>query len=219
MARTRIKICGISRPQDAAAAVAAGADAVGMVFVPAAFRNCPAEVARQIVDGLPAFVMPVGLFVDAPVATIREMARGLRLSTIQLHGQESPQMVAELAEFNVLKVIHAEASTLDATLAKWRDARAGLPNLRGIVLETAGTSGGSGVENDWEAIRLAKERGSFEGLPPIILAGGLHQGNVADVVRMLRPWAVDVSSGVEAAKGEKSAARVQEFVAAVRSAD
>lgn len=126
-------------------------------------------------------------------------------------------MVAELGEFNVLKVIHVKANTLDATLAKWRNAR--LANLRGIVLETAGTSGGSGQENDWETIRLAKERGSFEGLPPIILAGGLHPGNVAAVVRMLRPWAVDVSSGVEAAKGEKSPGRIHEFVAAVRSAD
>ena len=219
MGRTRIKICGISRPQDAAAAVAAGADAVGMVFVPSAVRNCPADIARQIVDGIPAFVTPVGLFVDAPVAAIREMARALRLSTLQLHGQESPQTVAELAEFSVLKVIHVEAGTLDATLTKWRDARAGVANLRGIVLETAGTSGGSGQENDWEAIRLAKERGSFEGLPPIILAGGLHPGNVADVVRMLRPWAVDVSSGVEAVKGEKSPEYMGEFVAAVRSAD
>ncbi len=217
MARTRIKICGIRRPQDAAAAALAGADAIGMVFVPKAFRNCPGEVARQIVDGLGAFVTPVGLFVDAPVAVIREMARALRLSTIQLHGQESPQTVAELGEFNVLKVINAEASTLDATLATWREAH--LANLRGIVLETAGRSGGSGVENDWDAIRVAKERGSFEGLPPLILAGGLHPGNVGDVVRMLRPWAVDVSSGVEAVKGEKSAARIEAFVAAVRSAD
>lgn len=217
MPRTRVKICGISRPQDAVAAVAAGADAIGMAFVPAAFRNCPADVARQIVDALPAFVTPVGLFVDAPVAAIRDSAKSLRLGAIQLHGHESPQTVAELAEFNVLKAIHADAATLDATLSTWREAR--LDNLRGILLETPGTGGGSGQENDWEAICLAQERGSFEGLPPIILAGGLRPGNVATVVRMLRPWAVDVSSGVEAAKGEKSAARINEFLAAVRLAD
>ena len=217
MARTRIKICGITRPHDAAVAVAAGADAIGMVFAPAAFRNCPPDLARQIVDALPPFVTPVGLFVDAPVAAIRELAKALRLSTIQLHGEESPQTVAELSEFNVLKVIHADAATLDATLARWREAR--LDNLCGIVLETPGASGGSGQENDWEAIRLAQDRGSFDGLPPMILAGGLHPGNVAQVVRMLRPWAVDVSSGVEAARGQKSATRIQEFIAAVRSAD
>lgn len=217
MPRTRVKICGISRPQDAALASAAGADAVGMVFVPAAFRNCPADVARQIVDTLPSFVTPVGLFVDAPVAAIRELAKALRLGTIQLHGQESPQTVAELSEFNVIKVIHADAATLDATLAQWREAR--LPNLRGIVLETPGATGGGGEENDWEAIRLAQDRGSFDGLPPFILAGGLHPGNVARVVRMLRPWAVDVSSGVEVARGQKSASRIQEFIAAVRCAD
>ena len=217
MPRTRIKICGITRPQDAAVAIAAGADAIGMVFTPAAFRNCCPDLARQIVDTLPPFVTPIGLFVDAPVAAIRELARSLRLSTIQLHGQESPQNVAELSEFNVLKVIHADAATLDATLARWREAR--LDNLRGIVLETPGASGGSGAENDWEAIRLAQERGSFNGLPPMILAGGLHAGNVAHVVRMLRPWAVDVSSGVEVVRGQKSATRIQEFIAAVRSAD
>ena len=217
MARTRIKICGISRPQDAAVAVAAGADAIGMVFAPAAFRNCSGDLARQIVDALAPFVTPVGVFVDAPVTGIRALARSLRLSTIQLHGQESPQTVAELSEFNVLKVIHADAATLDATLVRWREAR--LANLRGIVLETPGGSGGGGAENDWEAIRLAQERGSFDGLPPIILAGGLHPGNVAHVVRMLRPWAVDVSSGVEAGRGQKSATRIQEFIAAVRCAD
>ena len=114
-------------------------------------------------------------------------------------------------------MIHADAATLDATLARWREAR--LDNLRGIVLETPGRSGGSGQENDWEAIRLAQERGSFDGLPPMILAGGLHPGNVAAVVRMLRPSAVDVSSGVEAARGQKSATRIYQFITAVRSAD
>ena len=217
MPRTRVKICGITRPQDAAVAIAAGADAIGMVFAPAAFRNCSPDLARQIVDALAPFVTPIGLFVDAPVAAIRELGKTLRLSTIQLHGHESPQTVADLSEFNVLKVIHADAATLDATLVQWREAR--LDNLRGIVLETPGGSGGGGAENDWEAIRLAQDRGSFDGLPPIILAGGLHAGNVAQVVRMLRPWAVDVSSGVEAARGQKSATRIQEFIAAVRSAD
>lgn len=217
MPRTRVKICGITRPQDAAVAIAAGADAIGMVFAPAAFRNCSPDLARQIVDALAPFVTPIGLFVDAPVAAIRELGKTLRLSTIQLHGHESPQTVAELSEFNVLKVIHADAATLDATLVQWREAR--LDNLRGIVLETPGGSGGGGAENDWEAIRLAQDRGSFDGLPPIILAGGLHADNVAQVVRMLRPWAVDVSSGVETARGQKSATRIQEFIAAVRSAD
>ena len=90
MPRTRVKICGISRPQDAALASAAGADAVGMVFVPAAFRNCPADVAQQIVDALPSFVTPVGLFVDAPVATIREMARSLPFATWPSHCASAP---------------------------------------------------------------------------------------------------------------------------------
>lgn len=203
--------------EDAAAAVSAGADAIGMVFHPAAFRNCPLDVGRQIVDALPAFVTAVGLFVNAPIATILDTARRLRLSTVQLHGDESPQTVAQLSELNVLKVIHADRDTLDATLARWREAE--LPNLRGLVLETPGTGGGSGQENDWDAIRAARERGAFDGLPPVILAGGLHPENVAAVVRLIRPWAVDVSSGVEERKGLKSADRIGQFIAAVRSAD
>ncbi len=223
MSRTRIKICGVTRPEDAALAARHGADAVGVVCYPQARRYSPIDRARAIVRALPAFVSPVALFVDQSVDEVREVASALGVRHLQLHGHETPEMVATLREFVVLKALRAGRDTLAGDLARWREAGRALDlsNLQGLVLETAATTapGGTGVENDWATIAEIQERGAFAGLPPIVAAGGLRPENVAAVVRRLGPYAVDVSSGVEEAFGQKSEGKVAAFVREVRGAD
>jgi phosphoribosylanthranilate isomerase len=219
--RTRVKICGIGHVEDALAAARAGADAVGFIFHAPAGRNISPGRAGEILSKLPPFVTPVGLFVDSDAARIREVAGPLGLRHIQLHGQESPNLVAELREFTILKAIRVNAAALAAELETWRRAivELKLSHLQGFVLETAGASGGSGKPNDWETIRRHRQRGDFVGLPHLIAAGGLTPETVGAVVRDLRPWAVDVSTGVESSPGRKSAEKIEAFVRAVREVE
>lgn len=220
--RTRIKICGVRRPEDAAAAARAGADAIGMVFHPAAQRNISIEQARAILAILPAFVTPVALFVDAEPDIVSNVVGELRLRHVQLHGEESPDYVAQFPQLAVIKAVRVEAARFADTLALWRRAASrGLPQLKGLVLETPGTAqaGGTGIPNDWRTVRGHHARGDFHGLPPVIAAGGLTPETVGAVVRDVRPWAVDVSSGVEESRGIKSADKIAAFVEAVRSAN
>jgi phosphoribosylanthranilate isomerase len=223
LAHTRIKICGVCRAEDAALAARLGADAVGMVFHPASKRNVSVERARAILAALPPFVTPVGLFVDASADVIHQTADALGLRHVQLNGAESPERVAELAPLTVIMALPVDRATFAQTLARWRDevrARR-LTNLAGFVLDTAhtGQPGGSGVANDWQAVCDAQAAGAFDGLPPVVAAGGLRPETVGAVVRAVRPWAVDVSSGVEEVVGAKSESRLRAFVQAVREAD
>jgi phosphoribosylanthranilate isomerase len=226
MNRTRVKFCGVCSAEDAAAAARLGADAIGMVFHPPSPRNVSLESAEKIMAAIPAFVTPVGLFVDAPLDDIAQICRRLRLTYLQLHGHETPETAARIIDqtgASLLKAVRVDRGTLPAELDGWHAAirRLGLDRLRGFVLETAAgpAPGGTGLANDWDAVRSFQEAGAFDRLPPIIAAGGLAPHNVADVVRMLRPFAVDVSSGVEAVRGQKSAEKMQAFVRAVRDAD
>jgi phosphoribosylanthranilate isomerase len=220
--RTRIKICGVCRPEDALLAARSGADAIGMVFHAPASRNISAERAREILAVLPPFVTPVGLFVNEPAEDVRNAARAIGLRHVQLNGDEPPKMVAAVAPLVVIKAIKVERDRFGETLNLWRTAIRDLKltNLAGFVLETAGTGkpGGSGVANDWETVVAAQRSGAFEGLPAIIAAGGLRPETVGEVVRTVRPFAVDVSSGVEDSLREKSEAKVRAFVEAVREA-
>jgi phosphoribosylanthranilate isomerase len=217
MRRTRVKICGVMRPDDAAMAAACGADAVGIILHPASPRNVAIETAGRIIAALPPLVTPVGLFVNSTAEHILSVSRQLGLRHVQLHGEESPELVAELAGLVIIKAVRASVANFTQSLNRWRN----VPNLRAIVLETDNTSrpGGTGIENNWELIRAACEAGHFAGLPPIIAAGGLNPRNVGDVVRWLGPWAVDVSSGVERVRGEKSDVLVREFIEAIERAD
>ena len=216
-----MKICGIGHVEDALAAARAGADAIGLVFHPPAPRCVSQQRAAEILAALPPFVTPVGLFVDVEPAKIRETARSLGLRHIQLNGQESPQAIAELRDFTIIKALRVSPETLGGELDTWRQAigKLRLTHLQGFVLETAGSVGGSGRANDWETVRRHRQRGDFVGLPHLIAAGGLIPDSVAAVVRDLRPWAVDVSSGVEATPGRKSPDKIEAFVRAVRSAE
>lgn len=221
--RTRIKICGVCRVEDALAAARAGADAVGMVFHPPSPRYVSAERAREILAALPAFVTPVGLFVDGAPQDLLHTVRELHLRHVQLHGDETAEYVAHLRAFAVIKAIRVDPNRFGETLKSWRHAiaRLQLTNLKGFVLETAGTgrAGGTGVANDWQTVREHQAAGEFDGLPPLIAAGGLRPETVAHVVRTVRPFAVDVSSGVEESLGKKSPEKIAAFVAEVRRAD
>lgn len=216
-----MKICGVGHVEDALVAARAGADAIGMIFHAPANRNISLERAAEILKALPPFVTPVGLFVDQGVDRIREVSRILGLRHIQLHGNEPPELIAELREYTVLTAIRVHAETFGSELETWRSQirKLKLAHLQGLVLETAGAGGGSGIANDWETINRHRQRGDFIGLPHLIAAGGLSSESVGQVIRELRPWAVDVSSGVEETPGRKSPQRVEAFLRAVQSAE
>jgi phosphoribosylanthranilate isomerase len=169
------------------------------------------------------FVTPVGVFVDAPASKVMEVAAELGLHMVQFNGQEPVERIAQLRKqkLRVIKAVKVDAK-LEQELDRWRAAMSHVGDmLAGIVLETGGTAvaGGSGVANNWVRLRQLQDKGVFNGLPPLIAAGGLDARSVKDVVKSLRPWAVDVSSGVESGLGHKSAEMIVEFVAGVRSTD
>lgn len=206
--RTRIKICGLTRPEDAAAAVAAGADAVGVVLAPSK-RRVTLEQAERVLAGVPASVCRIGVFVDAPVEEIRETAARLHLSAVQLHGTESPEECAAVG-LAVAKAFRV-GSDFDLRVV---EAYRGVVSV--VLLDTlvVGEQGGTGVAFDWSVLG--------DGLPDIArvaIAGGLDPGNVAAAIRLFRPFGVDVSSGVESSPGVKDRRLIEEFVAVVRAAD
>lgn len=220
-ARTRIKICGIREPAHAKAAADAGADAIGLVFVEASPRCVTEEEAAKIITALPAFIEPVGLFADAEIDHVQSMAQRLALRTVQLHGRESPGDAATLAPLRVIKAIPftTPEATRD-TLATWR----AVPTLAGVLFDAPSAtanrpSGGTGTALDWQA--LATLLHGVEDRHPIsaLLAGGLTPDNVAHALGVVRPWAVDVSSGVEVSRGVKDAGRIAEFCRNVRTFD
>jgi len=214
MRRTRIKFCGITRVQDAIRAAELGADAVGLVLHADSPRRISIELARQILAELPPFVTPVGLLVDPTPRIVLDFAEKLGLGHIQLHGQESADFVASLpGHLRIIKALRVGPDQTAQELLTWRQEK----SVAAVLLDSGG--GGGGVENDWQRIRSLQHSGQLPDGPRLILAGGLRPDNVADVVRMFRPWAVDVSSGIEESVGIKSARRMAAFVQAVRAAD
>ncbi len=198
--RTRTKICGLTRIDDALHASYCGADAIGMVFYPPSPRHVTFETAVAISAALPAFVTRVALFVDADSSEVRAVLDGLRPDLLQFHGEETP---AYCRQFGVpyIKAVRVRAG-LD--LIQYAAAYAG---AQGLLLDAyvPGQAGGTGRAFDWELIPAQ--------LPlPLILSGGLEPGNVRHAIDTVRPWAVDVSSGVEASKGIKDANKVAQFI-------
>ena len=206
MHRTRIKICGLTRVDDALAAVHAGADAIGLVFYPPSPRAVDLEQALAIRRALPPFVATVALFVNADAAAIERVIERLRPSLLQFHGDESPQDCARYGH-PYLRAARVRPG-LDLV-----DFGSRYASAQGILVDAfVDGYGGGGEVFDWS---LIPKNVDF----PIVLSGGLNARNVAQAVRCVRPWAVDVSSGVESARGVKSAAAMREFIAAVRQAD
>lgn len=203
---TRVKICGITRNEDALACARAGADAIGLVFYPPSPRYVSVAQAAAIACVLPPFVTTVGLFVNPAAAEVEAVLRDLRLDVLQFHGDEPEDFCASFG-VPYLKAVRVKAGVdLVQYALRYRDAQ-------GLLLDAyvEGTPGGTGQAFDWGLIPTE--------LPlPVILSGGLEPGNVAEAIKRVRPWAVDVSSGVEAAKGLKDAAKIAAFMEGVRSA-
>jgi phosphoribosylanthranilate isomerase len=217
--RTRVKICGITRVEDGVAAAEAGADAIGLVLWPGSPRCVGFEQARAIVAALPAFVTVVALFVDPEPEAVRAALAAVPLDLLQFHGDEAPALCAGFARPYIKAVPVRPGIDLLQYAARF-------PGAHGLLFDAfqpGGMPGGTGTTFDWTR------------LPPqltdpmsrrLILSGGLTPQNVAAAVRQLRPWAVDVSSGVEVTdadgkprKGIKSATRIVAFIREVRSAD
>jgi phosphoribosylanthranilate isomerase len=204
--RTRVKICGITRAQDAIAAAKAGADAIGLVFYPPSPRFLSVERAREIRDALPPFVQTVALFVNADAAQVAQVIGRVHPAMLQFHGDETPQFCAQFG-LPYVKACRVKPG-VDALeyLRPFSGAAAWL--FDSFVPEY----GGVGESFDWSLLPAAHER-------PFIVSGGLARENVGAAIRRVRPWGVDVSSGVESAKGIKDAAKIAAFIAEVRNAD
>ncbi len=204
--RTRIKICGLTRPEDVDAAVAAGADAIGFVFYPKSPRYVTPEQAAALVRRLPPFVMAVGLFVNETPARLAASLEQVPLNLLQFHGDESPADCSRWGRPYIRAARVQPGLDLVQYAADFGGARA-------LLLDAFVEGyGGGGHVFDWRLIPPQLDL-------PVILSGGLNPDNVGDAVRRVRPVAVDVSSGVEAAKGIKDHQRMADFVAAVRAAD
>ncbi len=210
MHRTRIKICGITRPEDALAAARAGADAIGLVFYPASPRAVDLPRALDIVRALPALVGVVALFVNAQPGQVLEVIDRLRPSLLQFHGDETPEDCERYAHPYLRAARVRPGLDLLDLAARYRQSPG---HVRGLLLDAYVEGyGGGGEVFDWSLIPA--DVGC-----PVVLSGGLRAANVGQAIGCVRPWAVDVSSGVEAAKGVKDAAAMRAFVAAVRAAD
>ncbi len=209
--RTRIKICGITRPQDARAAVAAGADAIGFIFAESSPRRVAPEQARDIVASLPPFVDAVGVFVDQDVEYIEELVNYCGLTMVQLHGRETPAICKRLS-VRVLKGFRISAERLAGGLVDFGPYYGA---VAGFLLDTysKGQVGGTGEVFDWQLVEHNQPPG------PVILAGGLTPANVSVAIQMVRPFAVDVNSGVESEPGIKEESAIRRLVEAVRQAD
>ena len=203
---TRVKICGITRVQDGLAAVRLGAHAIGLVFYDASPRAVNAGQARMIVDALPPFVTAVGLFVNAEPDAVRKTLAAVPLQLLQFHGDETPSYCSAFG-VPYLKAVRVRPGV---DLLQYAGD---FHSARGLLLDAyvEGVRGGTGATFDWSLIP--------RDLPlPIVLSGGLDADNVEAAVRAVRPWAVDVSSGVESAKGIKDAAKIEAFMNGVRNA-
>ena len=205
MPAVRSKICGITRIEDALAAVEAGADAIGFVFYAKSPRAVTVQQARAIIAGLPPFVTTVGLFVNASACELNETLDAVPLDLLQFHGDETPE---ECAGYHrpYIKALRVKAGDdIAASCAAYAGAS-------GILLDAyvEGIPGGTGEAFDWSLIPQGLSK-------PIILAGGLCAENVAQAIAQVRPYAVDVSGGVEQGKGIKDSAKIRAFMQAVRS--
>jgi phosphoribosylanthranilate isomerase len=203
--RTRIKICGITRVEDARIAVELGADAIGLVFYAPSPRSIGLPQARAIIAAIPPFVTIVGLFVDPAQDQVESVLAACSINLLQFHGDEAPDFCGKFG----LPYLKAARVRADADLVQYLSP---YHAARGWLLDAYHEQlyGGTGEPFDWKLIPRDLAR-------PVILSGGLTPDNVGAAVRQVRPWAVDVSSGVEAAKGVKDAAKIAAFIAGVKN--
>lgn len=205
--RTRVKICGITRTQDALAAISYGADAIGFVFWQQSSRNILPQQARTITKNIPAFVTTVGVYVDPTIDWVNETSTTANLGLLQFHGDETPEFCDQFALPYIKALRIKEGVDLLEYANRYQSAKA-------LLLDTysANMPGGTGEVFDWKLIP--------SNLPlPIILSGGLTPDNVVHAITKVRPWAVDVSSGVEASKGIKDINKISAFMQKVKNCE
>ena len=216
--RTRVKICGITRVEDGLAAARAGCDAIGLNFWAGTPRMVALGRAREIIAALPPYVTVVGLFVDPGPAHVRATLAAVRLDLLQFHGREPPELCRAFDRPYIKAISVAAGAGGDGLL----ESAAQYGDAAGLLFDAApvaGMPGGTGRTFEWSVLPTGIER-------PVVLSGGLTAANVGDAIRRVRPWAVDVSSGVEAdgtdgrpQKGIKDHARIAAFIEEVRHAD
>ena len=207
MQRTRIKICGITRPEDANAVVDAGADAIGLVFYPPSPRAVSIEQAQNVVADVPAFVTVTALFVNPTVEQVQSVLDSVRIDLIQFHGDEDDDFCRQFGHPYIKALRVRQASDAVALCLRF-------PSALAVLLDSykPGVPGGTGETFDWSLVPATPPK-------PIILAGGLDPDNVNHAIDVVRPYAVDVSGGVEAAKGIKDHGKITKFVNEVYRVD
>jgi len=207
MLRTRIKICGITRAEDADAVVESGADAIGLVFYPPSPRAVTAEQAAQAVMNVPAFVTVTALFVNPTVEEVQSVLDSVRIDLIQFHGDEDDDFCRQFKRPYIKALRVRQASDVVASCLRF-------PGALAILLDSykPGVPGGTGETFDWSLVPDQPPK-------PLILAGGLEPGNVAQAISVVKPFAVDVSGGVEESKGIKDHGKIIEFVKEVYRVD
>jgi len=211
----RVKICGLTRIDEALACARAGADWIGLNFHPGSPRHVQPKDAAAIIAALPASVSAVGVFVDQPAAIVAEVAQRLGLTIVQLHGRESPEDLLALGRLQIIQAFRLDPTSGWSGLNEYLGRARGLGRLPDAILidaYVAGQPGGTGTAIDFDLL---------DDVPPLhrlILAGGLTPRNVAERVARVQPWMVDVASGVEKAPGRKDLAQVAAFIRAARSA-
>lgn len=207
MTRTRIKFCGFTRPGDVRLAVELGVDAVGFVFAPASPRRLPFTQIDGMRAAVPPLVDVVALFMDASGSEVLEVVRALRPTLLQFHGRESDAFCRSFG-LPFLKTLAMGAGAADPVTEAKR-----YPSASAFLLDghAPGEAGGRGQGFDWNSVPVLNR--------PLFLAGGLNSGNITEAIRTVRPFAVDVASGIESAPGIKDGARMQQFVEEVRRAD
>jgi len=195
----RVKICGITNSEDAQAAIELGADALGFVFAKSP-RQVTRELARDIIERLPPFVSPVGVFVDEQVNTIKEVCNFCNVHIVQLHGSEAPLYINDLKGYKIIKAFRIREEDDLKPLANYK------PHAFLLDSYVKGVMGGTGVAFNWEVARQAHKYGT------IILSGGLTPENVREAIHIVKPYAVDVSSGVESSLGKKDKMLMKRFI-------
>jgi phosphoribosylanthranilate isomerase len=207
VSRTRVKICGITRQEDALEVVSAGADAIGLVFYAPSPRAVTLEMAQAIVQSVPAFVTVVALFVNPSTKEVRDVLNGVRIDLLQFHGDEENDFCSQFQRPYIKAIRVRQTSDVVASSVRFPDAV-------GLLLDSykPGVPGGTGETFDWSLIPASQSK-------PIILAGGLTPENVALAIEQVQPFAVDVSGGVEASKGIKDHSKINEFISEVYRRD
>lgn len=204
--RTRVKICGITRPEDAVAAAEVGVDAIGLVFYPRSPRNIDANRAKEILSAIPPFITSVALFLDARPEFISQILNSVPVDLLQFHGDECP------ADCGIFGRPYIKAIGMRGVVNAQAYADT-YPDAQGFLLDShvVGEAGGTGTRFDWAATPALNK--------PVILAGGLRPDNAAEAIRLARPYALDISSGVESAPGVKDKELMKAFMTEVRNAD